>query len=217
MEGLADTAAASAAWKPRRACARRMPRILGRGECRQWCIHMPLLQLLIYKRMTAFGAKRTSRFIQQVGQLCLREATPGMSRAVPSGSGWQAMITLYASVHLSPSMVERSPAMNRTFSAALFVLTLSAPALADSLPKGVTLRAYQPVGNGDPNAISCWARRITPPVRGLQCARNSDWARLNARNAAVTAAVMSPVFGVPTGYGMPSGNGNPERTGPRSN
>ena len=69
--------------------------------------------------------------------------------------------------------------MNRVLTAALFVLTLSAPALADAVPEGVTLRAYQPVGNGDPNAISCWAWRTTPPVRGLQCARNSYWKRFN--------------------------------------
>jgi hypothetical protein len=71
--------------------------------------------------------------------------------------------------------------MSRILTAALFVLTLSAPALADTVPKGFTLRAYPPVGNGDPNAISCWAWRTTPPVRGLQCARNSHWARLNGR------------------------------------
>ena len=107
--------------------------------------------------------------------------------------------------------------MSRILTAALFVFTLSAPAFADTVPEGVKLRAYEPVGNGNPNAISCWARRVTPPVRGLQCARNSVWAHLNAGNAAVTAAVMSPNFGVPTSYGMPSGNGNPERTPPRSN
>ncbi len=70
--------------------------------------------------------------------------------------------------------------MSRILTAALFVFTISAPALADTVPEGVTLRAYEPVGNGDPNAISCWAYRTTPPIRGLQCARNSDWARLNA-------------------------------------
>jgi hypothetical protein len=69
--------------------------------------------------------------------------------------------------------------MSRILTAALFVLTLSAPAFADTVPEGVTLRAYQPVGKGDPNAISCWAYRTTPPVRGLQCARNSYWRRLN--------------------------------------
>ena len=69
--------------------------------------------------------------------------------------------------------------MNRILPAALLVFTLSAPALAGAVPEGVTLRAYPPVGKGDPNAISCWAWRATPPIRGLQCARNSDWARLN--------------------------------------
>ena len=70
--------------------------------------------------------------------------------------------------------------MRRILTAAFLVLTLPAPALAGPVPQGVTLRAYEPVGNGDPNAISCWARRITPPVRDLQCARNSVWARINA-------------------------------------
>lgn len=70
--------------------------------------------------------------------------------------------------------------MSRILTAALFVFALTAPALADTVPEGVQLRAVEPVGNGDPSAISCWAYRTTPPVRGLQCARNSDWARLNA-------------------------------------
>lgn len=69
--------------------------------------------------------------------------------------------------------------MKLSLAIALSTLMLSALALADTLPKGFTLRAYPPVGNGDPNAISCWAWRTTPPIRGLQCARNSYWARLN--------------------------------------
>lgn len=71
--------------------------------------------------------------------------------------------------------------MSRILTAALFAFALSAPALAGTLPEGVKLRAYEPVGNGDPNAISCWAWRTTPPVRGLRCARNSYWASLNGR------------------------------------
>jgi hypothetical protein len=70
--------------------------------------------------------------------------------------------------------------MSRILTAALFILTLAAPAMADTVPEGVKLRAYPPVGKGDPNAISCWAWRITPPIKGLRCARNSDWARMNA-------------------------------------
>ena len=71
--------------------------------------------------------------------------------------------------------------MNCILTFTFAALMLSAPALAGSVPEGVTLRAYEPVGNGDPNAISCWAWRVTPPIRGLQCARNSYWARLNGR------------------------------------
>src|SRR6185436_13250106 len=43
--------------------------------------------------------------------------------------------------------------------------TSNAERILDTVPEGVTLRAYQPVGNGDPNAISCWAYRTTPPIR----------------------------------------------------
>jgi|GEM_PF-5900598 len=70
--------------------------------------------------------------------------------------------------------------MQLSLTIALATLMLSAPAFADTVPEGAKLYAYQPVGNGDPNAITCWAWRTTPPVRGLQCARNSYWARLNA-------------------------------------
>src|SRR3954462_15983157 len=70
--------------------------------------------------------------------------------------------------------------MSRILIAVLFAIALSAPALAGTPPERVKLRAYEPVGNGDPNAITCWAYRTTPPVRGLRCARNSYWARLNA-------------------------------------
>jgi hypothetical protein len=89
--------------------------------------------------------------------------------------------------------------MSRILTAALFVLTLSAPALAGPVPEGFVLRAYPPVGNGDPNAISCWAWRTTPPVRGLQCARNSDWARLNAgSNHGDISAISGPPMGAMT-------------------
>jgi hypothetical protein len=70
--------------------------------------------------------------------------------------------------------------MSRILTITLSTLMLSAPAFADTVSKGAVLFAYQPVGNGDPNAVTCWAWRTTPPVRGLQCARNSYWARLNA-------------------------------------
>lgn len=79
-------------------------------------------------------------------------------------------------------------------------LTLAAPALAGAVPEGVNLLSYPPVGNGDPHAISCWAWRTTPPVRGLRCARNSYWARLNAGsnsedlggNSGLPGGAMSP-------------------------
>ena len=82
--------------------------------------------------------------------------------------------------------------MSRILTTALFAIALSAPALAGSPPEGVKLRAYEPVGNGDPNAISCWAWRVTPPVRGLRCARNSYWARLNGHLLAGDSAAAVP-------------------------
>jgi hypothetical protein len=90
--------------------------------------------------------------------------------------------------------------MSRILTAALFVLTLSAPALAGTVPEGIKLQAYEPVGKGDPNAISCWAWRTTPPIRGLQCARNSYWARLNAGNHGEMGAA---ILGTPTGAMSP--------------
>lgn len=70
--------------------------------------------------------------------------------------------------------------MRLVLTAALVLLTLSAPAFADVVPEGIKPRATPPVGNGDPNDISCWALRTTPPIRGLRCARNWQWARINA-------------------------------------
>ena len=70
--------------------------------------------------------------------------------------------------------------MSRMLTAAFFVLTLSAPALADTLPAGAKLYVWEPVGNGDPNAISCDVGRETPPYRFVNCMRNLDWARINA-------------------------------------
>jgi hypothetical protein len=85
--------------------------------------------------------------------------------------------------------------MKRTLTAALFVLTLSAPALADTVPEGVKLSAYQPVGNGDPNAISCYQARM--PTKHLECARNSQWARINRQlgNAPNTSFAAGTAFG----------------------
>jgi hypothetical protein len=93
--------------------------------------------------------------------------------------------------------------MSRVQTVALFVLTLSAPALADTIVlEGVKLRVCEPVGNGDPNAISCWARRVTPPIRGLQCARKSDWARLNG-SAGRSGASNSGILGPPSADQVP--------------
>jgi len=94
--------------------------------------------------------------------------------------------------------------MKLSLTIALSALMLSVPALADTVPAGVKLRAYPPVGNGDPNAISCWAWRTTPPIRGLQCARNSDWARWNAGSI---PAEMGAISGPPMGAMTPGAAG----------
>jgi len=82
--------------------------------------------------------------------------------------------------------------MSHILTIALVVFTLSAPAVADTVPQGAPLRAYEPVGKGDPNAISCWAWRVIPPIRGLRCARNSYWARLNGRLLSGSGAEAPP-------------------------
>lgn len=104
--------------------------------------------------------------------------------------------------------------MSRILTAAIVLLTLSAPALAGPVPEGVTLRAYEPVGNGDPNAISCWARRVTPPIRGLQCARNSVWARINAGTGSWDGERLAPYIPGANQAGGFSGGRGPEQHTP---
>jgi hypothetical protein len=70
--------------------------------------------------------------------------------------------------------------MSRILTTALLVLTLSAPALADSLPAGAKLWQDRPTGVGKPDAVSCYeVVKTGTRTRNLQCARNSYWARLN--------------------------------------
>ena len=72
--------------------------------------------------------------------------------------------------------------MSRILTAALFVLTLSAPALADTVPAGATVWQSRPTGAGKQGAVSCYqAVPIGSHIRDMQCARNSHWARNNAR------------------------------------
>jgi hypothetical protein len=74
--------------------------------------------------------------------------------------------------------------MSRILTAALFVLTLSAPAFADTAPQGATVLQFQPTGAGKPDAVSCYeVVKSGTRTRNLQCARNSEWARIN-RSAA---------------------------------
>jgi hypothetical protein len=71
--------------------------------------------------------------------------------------------------------------MSRILTAALFVFTLSAPAFADAVPVGAAVFKSRPTGVGKPDAVSCYQTvPVGSHIRNLQCARNSDWARMNA-------------------------------------
>jgi hypothetical protein len=77
--------------------------------------------------------------------------------------------------------------MSRTLTAALLVLTLCAPAFADTVPVGATVLPYQPTGAGKLDAVSCYeVVKTGTRTRNLQCARNSEWARLSASIASNT-------------------------------
>lgn len=70
--------------------------------------------------------------------------------------------------------------MRRILTAALFVLALSAPALADTVPAGATVWESRPTGAGKPDAISCYQDvSIGSHIRTMRCERNVEWARLN--------------------------------------
>lgn len=80
--------------------------------------------------------------------------------------------------------------MSRILTAAFFLLTLSAPALADTVPAGAMVWSHHPTGVGSPGAISCYqAVAIGSHIRNLQCARNSVWARINKGPALLPQAV----------------------------
>ena len=71
--------------------------------------------------------------------------------------------------------------MSRILTATLFVLALSAPAFADTVPVGATLWQYQPTGAGKPDAVSCYeVVKTGTRTRNLECARNSEWAHMRA-------------------------------------
>lgn len=86
---------------------------------------------------------------------------------------------------------------------ALSTLVLSAPALADTIPKGARLSIWQPVGNGDPNGFSCHVGREIPPYRFVKCHRNFVWARINARFYGDPGSDL----GIPTGAMSPGAAG----------
>jgi hypothetical protein len=74
--------------------------------------------------------------------------------------------------------------MSRILTITIATLMLSAPAVADTVPQGATVLQNQPTGAGKPNAVSCYQSVATGShIRNLQCARNSDWARINRIDA----------------------------------
>jgi hypothetical protein len=92
--------------------------------------------------------------------------------------------------------------MSRILIAALFVLTLSAPALADTVPVGATVLPHKPMGAGKPDAISCYREvPIGSHIRDMRCERNSEWARMNALTW-LPAGAFAP--GPDAGPSMPS-------------
>jgi hypothetical protein len=77
--------------------------------------------------------------------------------------------------------------MSRILTITFAALMLAAPALADTLPAGAKLWQYQPSGAGKPDAVRCYeVVKIGTRTRNLQCARNSQWARLSASIASNT-------------------------------
>jgi len=90
--------------------------------------------------------------------------------------------------------------MSRILTAAFLVLTLSAPALADTAPAGATVLRFQPTGTGKPDAVSCYEKvAIGTRTRNLQCARNTDWAKLNMLANNPLADANGPRGSVPSG------------------
>ena len=63
--------------------------------------------------------------------------------------------------------------MKLSLTIVLSTLMLATPALAEP----AQVYPFQPVGKGDPNAVSCYQARM--PTKHLECARNSQWARIN--------------------------------------
>lgn len=74
--------------------------------------------------------------------------------------------------------------MSRILKVTIAALMLSAPALADTTPQGAIVWQHQPTGAGKPEAVSCYQAVATGShTRNLQCARNSEWARINRSDA----------------------------------
>lgn len=76
---------------------------------------------------------------------------------------------------------------------ALAALTLAASALAESVSEKVKIYRFQPVGNGDPNAISRYRAEVTGThTTKIVCHRNLEWVRINAQVKAPPADNAGP-------------------------
>jgi hypothetical protein len=74
--------------------------------------------------------------------------------------------------------------MGRILTITITTLMFAAPALADTVQQGATVWRHQPTGAGKPDAVSCYQAVATGShTRHLQCARNSEWARINRSTA----------------------------------
>lgn len=71
--------------------------------------------------------------------------------------------------------------MKLVFRIALSALTLCGPACVPTAPKE-PVYASRPIGDGDPNVISCYAWLDTSRMHHKECKRNAEWARIQARS-----------------------------------
>jgi len=77
--------------------------------------------------------------------------------------------------------------MNRILTFTLFALMLSAPAVAQTAPEQRKMYSEKPVGEGDPNATSCYPEPSSMSrVKKMDCRKNSEWASIYAAERSAT-------------------------------
>jgi hypothetical protein len=70
--------------------------------------------------------------------------------------------------------------MNRILTFTLSALMLSAPALAQTAPEQRKIYTEKPIGDGDPNATSCYPLPSSiSRVKKMDCRRNTEWAQIH--------------------------------------